>query len=300
MQSPDNLSLSSGAGGAGGPGYHRIRTQPEESILNGVDNNLGNGNGELGIQDGNSHTAVSVNDEDEDDADEFDIPQVGSGKGSTGDGYHQVNQDQPLPQELDKPQSSVVHNRSRNNSWDLEGGDLFEDDEEEDAQVVRRYAYRNRIPIVPAEFSHQPLPRRLWQSFVELRTAARQRRAARLLNNSQYTPTSHCILTWCCDATDRGIALVAILILVWLVVGWTTNVFTGYWLLGMILFTIRVSARTTYETIMARKRGRSSSGGGVTLRGSHITSPSQSLPSTTPSSPPRSSLEMTNDYRDHA
>ena len=315
MQSTDGLSPSSATGAGGGSptagsGYHRVRTQSE-------------GLGIAGTQQGEGRThdiphdetvIVTHHDDDDDDLELHMTP-------SKGDGYHQVSHDEHPPhRHLHSPPSTQalgsMHNRSR--SWEMDdegGGHLFddEDDEEEDAQVIRRYAYRNRIPIVPAEFSHQPFPRRLWQSFVELRTSARQRRAARLLNNSQYTQTTHCILTWCCDATDRGIALVAILILLWLVIGWVNNgVFRGYWLLGMILFAIRVSARTTYESLMTRKRG----GGGFGFRaGGSANSISMSQqqqppppaaattttqqPSTAPSTSP-TSLEMKNDYRDNA
>ncbi|KAL7579506.1 hypothetical protein ACA910_007883 [Epithemia clementina (nom. ined.)] len=311
MQSPDNISLSS-AGGAGGPGYHRVRLQPGD-VINAVEGGETAENEKQGIK--------GVNDDEEDDEDDLemhlspsstadsgswvdDLPRVVTGKSSKkADGYQKVNnQDQPAPQpqqhnQLHSTQPQKKNNRSRSNSWEMEtGGNLFDDeDEEEDAQVVRRYAYRNRIPIVPAEFSHQPLPRRLWQSFVELRTAARQRRAARLLNNSQYTATSHCILTWCCDATDRGIALVAILILLWLIVGWTYHVSRGYWLLGVMLFAIRVTARTTYESLTTRaKRGGGNHGGRPQ---GNSNSPSRTS-SPTPVMVP--SLEMTKDYRDSA
>mmetsp|Transcript_23434 Transcript_23434/g.65182 ORF Transcript_23434/g.65182 Transcript_23434/m.65182 type:complete len:318 (+) Transcript_23434:268-1221(+) len=141
-----------------------------------------------------------------------------------------------------------LQHRTRSSSWeDPDPSMLFQDEDDvDDVSVVRRYV-RNRIPIVPAEFAHQPLPKRLWQSFVDLRTAARQRRAARLLNE-RVPPAWHCILTWCCDATDRGIALVVICVLLWLTMGWTrTFTFRGYWTLGFLLFAIRVSARTVYE-----------------------------------------------------
>lgn len=156
--------------------------------------------------------------------------------------------------------SHQLHNRSRSSSWEDPMGEesMFDDEDDEDVTVVRRYV-RNRIPTVPVEFSHQPLPKRLWQSFVDLRTAARQRRAARLLNET-VPPAWHCILTWCCDATDRGIALVAVLMLLWLIAGWTNTIkFQGYWGLGILFFTIRVSARRLYETFCTANASAASS-----------------------------------------
>jgi hypothetical protein len=130
------------------------------------------------------------------------------------------------------------------------------DDDDADA-VVRRYHHVvavSKVPSLPAEFSHQrSFPKRIWQSFLELRAAARQRRAARLLTLPSESAWSYDVLqawfmTWCCDATDRGIALVAILLFLWLVVGMTVgNMSSTYWWMGILLFTLRISARRSYE-----------------------------------------------------
>ena len=157
--------------------------------------------------------------------------------------------------------------RSRSASWeDMAAAALFEGDDSDDdndmdadVMVMQRYSnVRNRIPIVPAEFSHRPIHKRLWQGLMELRTAARQRRAARLLNLGQHPRDQyrHCILTWCCDATDRGIAVVAIGVVLWILIGSTHTMFQGYWFLGMVLFVIRVSARRIYESVVNKRRSR--------------------------------------------
>jgi hypothetical protein len=136
------------------------------------------------------------------------------------------------------------------------------DDDDADA-VVRRYHHIvavSKVPSLPAEFSHQrSIPKRIWQSFLELRAAARQRRAARLLTLPSESAWSYdvlqaCFMTWCCDATDRGIALVAVLLFLWLVIGMTAGTMSStYWWMGVLLFTMRVSARRGYE-LFVRKR----------------------------------------------
>jgi hypothetical protein len=87
-----------------------------------------------------------------------------------------------------------------------------------------------------------------WQS---LRQAARQRRAARLLTmpseNIRYK-IHVCIVSSFCDATDMGIALTASCLLIWILFGLLThNASMTYWLVGISLFVIRVSARRCYQ-----------------------------------------------------
>lgn len=192
--------------------------------------------------------------------------------------------------------SSKLHNRSRSNSWDNVNhandnhhDDLFLAEAEEDDAVVRRYHMRNRIPIVPAEFATPPWHLRLWLAWQELRTAARQRRAARLLNDNTAT-TAHCLQTWCCDATDRGIALVAILLLLWIVIGFISSQGSSYWFFGFLLFVIRVTARCSYEYYYSLKsRKRSSTNNNNTSTNNTSISPGTTT----------TTVEM-NDYRDHA
>jgi len=157
---------------------------------------------------------------------------------------------------------------SRNNSLD-EWDDL-----DEDEAGLRRYhmdfsqpqpqqpqphsrgtrRYRN-IPL-PAEFGSWPS--RLWHSFMQLRSSARQRRAARLLTmpSESFQYKLHaCLVTWCCDATDRGILLVAGCVAAWLLVGWVAGVASpSYWWGGVALFVVRVSARRVAERVVGLKQ----------------------------------------------
>lgn len=142
---------------------------------------------------------------------------------------------------------------SPNNSreW-LDEDELHDDDD----MMLRRYHHviHTRVPTLPAEFSgKEPRGRvqKIWAAVGELRKGARQRRAARLLNpNSRHDFCQ----TWFCDATDRGIALAAALTAAWLLVGFLTQPGAGYWWLGLLLFVIRVSARSVYEAVLERKR----------------------------------------------
>lgn len=135
----------------------------------------------------------------------------------------------------------------------------FEEDEEQHATVRR---YQLDFQVTPAEFSHDSLPKRVWSSFLQLRLAARQRRAARLLSlpsESRCTRQSlrACLLTWCCDATDRGILLAAAVMALWILVGISTRQRTRqswWWYTGIMLFVIRVSARRLYEYALKRRR----------------------------------------------
>ena len=176
-------------------------------------------------------------------------------------------------------ESSSDNNDPEFSDWD------YDDDDDEDG--IRRYhletannnnnnnnntsnnsnnnIHRN-IPL-PAEFSYKSSswPRRLWQAFLELRTAARQRRAARLLTMPLSTPTTQslcitryqavaCLLTSCCDATDLGIVLVAVWLSLWLLIGVAAGMGTMWWLVGFTLFVVRISARRVLEFCQRRKR----------------------------------------------
>jgi hypothetical protein len=109
---------------------------------------------------------------------------------------------------------SRSHSRSSCSSGGDDDDEWDDDDDDDDLGTVRRYHLdfeqhfnRDNLPI-PAEFRHESLPHRLWRLFLELRTSARQQRAARLLTmpSESFQYKLHtCLLTWCCDATDRGI-----------------------------------------------------------------------------------------------
>jgi hypothetical protein len=159
--------------------------------------------------------------------------------------------------------SSQMHgmlsrSHSNNSDFDLDA-DEWEDDD--DVGAVRRYHLdfehaRDNLPV-PAEFSHESLPKRLWRSFLVLRASARQRRAARLLTmpSESFHYKSHaCLLTWCCDATDRGILLVVGLVAAWLLVGWAGSMSSGWWWMGLLLFVTRVTARRLLEYCLLANR----------------------------------------------
>jgi hypothetical protein len=115
------------------------------------------------------------------------------------------------------------------------------------------------LPGIVHSFS---FPAYLWFSFQSLRQQARQRRAQRLLQQSERDCRQTlwiCTMTYC-DATDRGIILVSLLILVWSLLIWKVDskalrAWVG--LAGIGLFLLRVSARPTwdyYQTKRSNKR----------------------------------------------
>jgi hypothetical protein len=134
--------------------------------------------------------------------------------------------------------ASPLHLRARSGSLDSW-------DEEEEAGLNRyNLDYKTEIPL-PAEFTQSFLAR-MWHSFLELRVAARQRRAARLLTmpSESFQYKLHaCLLTWCCDATDRGILLVLFGILAWLMIGGLFHLDVYWWTTGVLLIFVRFSAR---------------------------------------------------------
>lgn len=123
-----------------------------------------------------------------------------------------------------------------------------------------KYVHASNVPL-PVEFelaggrggAGGSAVSRLWRSFMQLRKNARQRRAARLLtmpSESFHYRLHACLLSWCCDATDRGIMLVAGLVAAWLVLGWLLSIRSPtYWWSGIGLFIIRVTARRAFEGI---------------------------------------------------
>lgn len=131
-----------------------------------------------------------------------------------------------------------------------------DDDDDENDIVLRRY--HTRVEVTPVEFDtgNFPVIRRVWHSLEQERIAARQRRAARLLANADTTlaqrVNSFCV-TWFCDATDRGIILAAILCALWLAVGTFVSAKRPYWVMGVVLFTLRISARRITESIKRRR-----------------------------------------------
>lgn len=168
---------------------------------------------------------------------------------------------------------------SANGALHLDDDDDLEDWEDDEAGL-RRYHMDFQSPAdipLPAEFSHESFPKRIWQSFLELQAAARQRRAARLLSmqsqSCQYQLHS-CLLTWCCDATDRGIVVVAVWLSAWLLIGLAARPMPStWWWMGIFLFVIRISARRCFEYLQGRQRKRRqrlSTADAVELRNSSV------------------------------
>jgi hypothetical protein len=56
-----------------------------------------------------------------------------------------------------------------------------------------------------------------------------------------------------CDATDQGIFLVVALIALWLLIGLAAGVKASYWLTGMAVFLVRVSARRVVEYLQGSR-----------------------------------------------
>lgn len=115
-------------------------------------------------------------------------------------------------------------------------------------QVVRD------VPL-PAEFDDSSIQQRCrrWWYLAQthwngMRYSARQRRAARLLSLPSETHRVYvCILTVCCDATDIGIAVAAVSVILWIVLGGIARMGPTYWWLGLTLFMLRISARRCYN-----------------------------------------------------
>lgn len=220
-------------------------------------------------------TAIATNDELEkerrsDDEEEDDDGTDGGG----GGGSSSVNN----KSHSRSSRQSLVLSPDNSRDWEDDDDDDLQDDDDD---MIRRYHHvivHTRVPTLPAEFmgregrgSHAGLLRwgggtmgggggtaarcdNVWAALAELRQGARQRRAARLLNpNSRQNDFCQ---TWFCDATDRGIALAAVLTALWLVTGVVASAGAWYWWIGLLLFGVRVSARTAYEALQERKRRR--------------------------------------------
>jgi hypothetical protein len=99
----------------------------------------------------------------------------------------------------------------------------------------------------------------LWFSFQSLRQKARQRRAQRLLQQSERNCRQTlylCVMTYC-DATDRGILLVASIVVLWSLLIWNIQSHkTVFAMTGIVLFLVRVGARPGWEWYAMRRRER--------------------------------------------
>jgi hypothetical protein len=179
------------------------------------------------------------------------------------------------------PTGLLLRQGSRGASSTASSVDWDDDDYDDDEVNIRRYHLEYTIgsgfqppghsrqqqqqrgngtddPLHPTEYGHNTVGDAIrykiqqlffhWQS---LRQAARQRRAARLLtmpSESMRYKFRACIISWCCDATDMGIALTALCVLMWMLIGFVSSHTTiQYWMLGTAVFVVRISARRCYE-----------------------------------------------------
>jgi hypothetical protein len=101
----------------------------------------------------------------------------------------------------------------------------------------------------------------VWYSFQSLRQQARQRRAQRLLQQSERSIRQTiwiCVMTYC-DATDRGIFLVAALMVAWsLLVYFASSETLKRWVVvtGICIFALRFSARPLIGYLQQRTSRR--------------------------------------------
>jgi hypothetical protein len=113
-------------------------------------------------------------------------------------------------------------------------------------------------PAFQLSSSNNSFPKYVWFSFQSLRQKARQRRAQRLLQQSERNCRQTlylCIMTYC-DATDRGIGLVASVIILWSLLIWNLpkSHQTVFAMTGIALFLVRVGARPCWEWYTMRRR----------------------------------------------
>lgn len=154
---------------------------------------------------------------------------------------------------------------SRGNSSLGEEEDTDWDDEDE--ENLQRYSFvysstNNRTGAETPVTMLSNTPRRsmrMQEHWSNLRSAARQRRAARLLSmtDSWHHRMAVGFLNTCCDATDTGIALAAGVVLVWALLGAIVHANGWYWIVGLLLFLIRVSARRIFDWWRRRIRADS-------------------------------------------
>ena len=110
-------------------------------------------------------------------------------------------------------------------------------------------------------FRPKAIPKTLWYSFQSVRQHARQRRAQRLLQQSEqsFRQSAYLCLSDMCDATDRGILLVAACILLWGLVIWklpSQKQKIQWTVLGLIMFILRVATRPFLEWFAQHRRQR--------------------------------------------
>jgi hypothetical protein len=144
------------------------------------------------------------------------------------------------------------------------GGKLTWDDDDlsdgDDEAGLRRYSHFARVGAMPAEFdSGRHLNASAWKRMtsylLELRMAARQRRAHRLLSMSgthMDSPAQQCrlcFMMYCWDATDRSILLLIMSVFAWMVLGFVLRPGKKWWYWGLAVLFIRLAARPLLEAL---------------------------------------------------
>lgn len=152
----------------------------------------------------------------------------------------------------------------------------FDDDDDEDEENLKRYNLdfsidADRAKLAPdlahgrassqSSSQQNSILQFLWFSFQSQRQQARQRRAQLLLQQSERDFRQSvwiCVSTYC-DATDRGIILVAALIIVWVVL--LLAVFDEgsrkHWIVsGLLVLMVRLGARPLWGYISRQRQRR--------------------------------------------
>jgi hypothetical protein len=157
-------------------------------------------------------------------------------------------------------------------------GDHVDDDDDDlsdgdDEAGLRRYHF-TQARTLPSEFDgrhHASAWKRAVAYLLELRMAARQRRAHRLLSMSgthMDSPAQRCrlcFMTHCWDATDRSILLLIVAVFLWMVLGFVLHPGKDWWYVGIAALVVRLAARPAVEAIgsIRRQPFRSSSSSGA-------------------------------------
>jgi hypothetical protein len=187
----------------------------------------------------------------------------------------------------------------------------FDDEDDEDEENLKRYNLDFSIDADRAKLTTSPggtttsshsstqqnfstVLQSLWYSFQTQRQQARQRRAQLLLQQSERDLRQSvwiCVSTYC-DATDRGILLVAALIFLWIVL--LLSVSHGdfrrhLFVTGFLLFAVRLGARPLWGYFSRQRQRRRLQ--------SHDRQSHQALPTQSPG--PKQLRQRVNEYDDN-
>jgi hypothetical protein len=183
--------------------------------------------------------------------------------------------------------SSAINDSNSDHHHDLAAlaGDEEDDDDDDDEFNLRRYHNFARRPSYSDNRTagggigngiadqrnngdgYYYFLTHLQHHWKELRQAAHQRRAARLLSMANPESTVNratvCFISTCCDATDAGIVVAAVAIFLWIGVGVVLTITSApYWSIGCVILLVRFTGRRLMEmTILRRQRRLSELGG---------------------------------------